>query len=442
MQILMAGAGDPSRVYFATESHMYPLMIGSLAALAAGFEENRFIRFIGRLGVFLPVCVILLQAGGIALLALSLNFEDPPAYRWGILVSSLLTAGIIVMLRSLQGKVGREPAFLRYLSDRSFSMYLFHWPLYIIMGQLPRNANLPEAVKDALSDNRIASAAAAILTVIFAYLSYELVEKRFCKKAPRGITRSPADGVILGFLCALLFFGYRYAVREAPRKTSIEQDFEHEALLLNIDDLYQAAESLEGVSLDPVSALNVEWLPSRPSAGWMPVVSNRSLNSNFGTVTVIGDSVLLGGGKTLRAYIRTAHIDAEGNRNIVQGEKLVADLKMKGKLGAYVVLILATNKTQGDGEAAERIVQNIGPGHRIIFVTGHGNKNTRSLNETYRSLAEKYSYVTVADWDAAIAPFAYLLSTDNIHMGDPVSKRIFAQCIVDALVRAKEKPSS
>ncbi|MDR1308180.1 MAG: acyltransferase [Treponema sp.] len=446
MQKLAAAAAavsaDPSRAYFATESHFYPLMIGSLTALFAGFRESGFTGFIRKPGAALPVCLILLQAGGIGLLARTLNFEDPAVQRWGILAVSLLTAGIISLLRGLQGVIGREPAFFTYLANRSFSIYLFHWPLFIIIKQLPREPKLSPFIGDMLPNAAVIVAVSAILTVVFAYLSNELVEKRFGKKAPPRIKKNPAGGIILAFLCALLFFGCWYTVGTAPRKTTIEQDFEHEALLLSIDDLYQAAESVKQLRFDPVAQRNTEWLPSRPTIGWLPVIPNRSLNSDFGSITVIGDSVLLGGGNTLRTYIRNAHIDASGNRNIVQGKQIVTALKAEGKLGEYVVLVLSTNKIQGDVEAAENIVRNIGPGHRIIFVTGHGNKNVLSLNESYHSLAKQYSYVTVADWDAAISPFEYLLSTDNIHMGDPASKRIFAQCIVNALVTAKAKPSS
>jgi peptidoglycan/LPS O-acetylase OafA/YrhL len=441
MQKLTSGAADPSRSYFATESHFYPLMIGSLTALAAGFRESAFTRFIGKLGAVLPVGLILLQAGGIALLARLLSFEDPFVQRWGILAVSILSAGIIAMLRGLQGVIGREPAVFKYLARRSFSIYLFHWPLFIIVKQLPREPKLPAVIRDLLPNDAVTTAVSVILTVVFAYLSNELVEKRFGKKVPPAIKKNPA-GRILASLCALLFLGCWYAVGKAPRKTTIEQDFEHEALLLSIDDLYQAAESFKQLSLDPVSQRSIEWLPSRPTIGWLPVIPNRSLNSDFGSITVIGDSVLLGGGKTLRTHIRNAHIDASGSRNIVQGEEVLTALKAEGKLGEYVVLVLSTNKIQGDVATAESIVKNIGPGHRIIFVTGHGNKNLLPLNEAYHSLAKQYPYVTVADWDAAISPFEYLLSTDNIHMGDPASKRIFVQCIVNALVTAKGKPSS
>ncbi|MDR2663789.1 MAG: acyltransferase [Treponema sp.] len=441
MQKLGAAAANPSRAYFATESHFYPLMIGTLTALFAGFREGKFTGFIRKLGTALPVCVILLLAGAIGLLARTLSFDDPPVQRWGILAASLLTAGIIALLRGLQGAIGREPAFFKYLANRSFSIYLFHWPLFIIIKQLPREAKFPAIVRDLLPNDAVITAVSVILTVAFAYLSNELVEKRFGKKAlvPK---KNPGGRIIPAFCCVLLFLGCWYTVGTAPRKTTIEQDFEHEALLLSIDDLYQAAESFKELQLDPVSQRNIEWLPTRPTIGWLPVIPNRSLNSDFGSITVIGDSVLLGGGNTLRTYIRNAHIDASGNRNIVQGGQIVTALKAEGKLGEYVVLVLSTNKIQGDLEAAENIVKNIGPGHRIIFVTGHGNKNVLSLNEAYHSLAKQYSYVTVADWDAAISPFEYLLSTDNIHMGDPASKRIFAQCIVNALVTAKEKPSS
>jgi peptidoglycan/LPS O-acetylase OafA/YrhL len=108
------------------------------------------------------------------------SFRDPRVYQYGILAVSLITAAVLCLARTWQDlSPRREPAVTNYIGLRSYSIYLFHWPIMIVVGRLAeRLGATPEA-------SSVWSAAVGIpATFIAAELSYRWIEQPF--RARRG----------------------------------------------------------------------------------------------------------------------------------------------------------------------------------------------------------------------------------------------------------------
>jgi peptidoglycan/LPS O-acetylase OafA/YrhL len=168
-----AGTDDPSAAYMATQSHIFPLMIGSAFGCVCGFSPLPFMRGIGASRVFkvASVAFALLGICGIIFMSFEFSFTDPRVYSYGILLVSLVTAIILCLARAWQdASARREPRVLNYIGLRSYSIYLFHWPIMIIAGQLA----------DGLGAPSLWGAAFGIPgTFIAAEFSYRWVEQRF-----------------------------------------------------------------------------------------------------------------------------------------------------------------------------------------------------------------------------------------------------------------------
>ncbi|MDR0350594.1 MAG: acyltransferase [Coriobacteriales bacterium] len=464
MRALALPADDPAVAYFATTSHIFPLFIGAAAALVAGFSETTLTRMTQRipLSIGRP-----LAAGALVLvvcLAALLSYADKATYSYGILLVSLLVALFLIVVRGMQTRIGDEPAPIRYVAERSYSIYLFHWPLYIIIEQLLTTNAL--VAPNTLGGDLVVGLGALIATLGFSELSYRFVEKPLRVSssrrapAPREAAQTrfaPASRLILALVVALPLCAFSIqALVTAPRSSFIQQAYEHEARNLSVERLDETSAQLASLELRPLAdegSLGEIYLAEgstpdgqRQDEPTSTVLENLSASvaSDYGSVTVIGDSVVMGAISALRDALGGGYVDAEGNRRLEQIDPLLEQLEQEGLLGEYVILGLATNVFNPESlEGARHVAKTIAPGHRLIFITGYGHDGVLALNETLRELAEKYPYVTVADWYEVATANPELLSGDHIHIGgNELASSLYAECVIDAISRASQKPTS
>ena len=145
--------------------------------------------------------------------------------------------------------------------------------------------------------------------------------------------------------------------------------------------------------------------------------------------------------------IPNAHVDTEGSRQLGPGYDLMMQLQSAGELREYVVIALGTNVNSAFETLITSMIEDLNPGHRLIFVTPFdgryaGSTSTSSQTAAYmRELPGRYDFITVADWNTLIRTQTHLLSADTVHMGGEVSRAMFADCIAEALKTASEKPA-
>jgi peptidoglycan/LPS O-acetylase OafA/YrhL len=154
---------DPSRVYYGTDTRAFLLLMGILLALWWPYVE--------RIRRSLPVLELL----GIAALGMTiwlfatLQDFDSVIYQGGDLAASFCFAVLIAAVahpRTLLGKAfGVAP--LRWIGERSYGMYLWHWPIIALTRP---------GVDVSWTGAKLVAAQAA-LTVVAAALSYRFVEQ-------------------------------------------------------------------------------------------------------------------------------------------------------------------------------------------------------------------------------------------------------------------------
>ncbi|MFL5960013.1 MAG: acyltransferase family protein [Gaiellaceae bacterium] len=126
---LLYKPADPSRVYYGTDTRAFLLLLGILLALVWPAIE--------RLRRALP----LLELAGIAaLVATVLLFRqmedfDPTLYRGGDLAAAFCFAVLIAAVAHPRTGIGQAlgVAPLRWIGERSYGIYLWHWPVVELM---------------------------------------------------------------------------------------------------------------------------------------------------------------------------------------------------------------------------------------------------------------------------------------------------------------------
>ena len=126
MAALFVPGHDASAVYYDTFTHSAGLMIG--AGLAAATYHRRLVP--DPAGARPRAIIGTIALASLAMLMILMGADSTFAYRGGILAASALTA-LAISVGRYPGPVQRALSMrpLRYLGTRSYSLYLWHWPI-------------------------------------------------------------------------------------------------------------------------------------------------------------------------------------------------------------------------------------------------------------------------------------------------------------------------
>ena len=345
---------------------------------------------------------------------------------------------------------------LRWIGDRSYGIYLWHWPLLVllvagVMGTGP-GAGVPLWI----------GCLTLALTVAAAELSYRFIEMPVRRHGFRGsfvrvsrrLVGSPAARVraIAGvFGAALLLGGTSAAIAAAPGVSSSQAVVDAGREALESADGSEAG-SESGVS-GPESGSGAESesgdsgsesgtgpnSPSRPPApvGENPVPVPSPTPVTGGEITAIGDSVMLASAPGLLERLPGIAVDAEVSRSTWAGPGILSSLASSGQLRPYVVVALGTNGSI-DAESMEQIAQIAGPDRRLVLVNAFAPREwIPGVNADLDAFAASHPGVVVADWAGAIAAHTDELAGDQIHP-DIGGARIFADVVADAVDQAEQ----
>lgn len=147
MFLLYDPSGDPSRVYYGTDTRMFSLLIGALFAFV--FPQARVLGH-GPRGLtprqrrLVNWCGIAAFAGIVLIMAV-VNGYSAFLYSGGILLVSLLTAVVIVSLVFPPSLMARLLSWrpLVWIGQRSYGIYLWHYPLLLLMNPRSFTGDIP-----------------------------------------------------------------------------------------------------------------------------------------------------------------------------------------------------------------------------------------------------------------------------------------------------------
>lgn len=415
---------DPTRVYYGSDTHSFGLLIGAALALLLrrpSSQRNELPRIRPWLGL-----VALLGVFGAAIW---LPDDGTVTYRGGLVVVCLLTA-VVIWAGVRGGRFGQALDWrpLRYIGERSYGIYLWHWPVIaLLLAAWPT----PDAASVAWPP-LIAIAA----TLVAAVCSYRWLEQPIRRLGLRGTLRivtRVSEGsrlrkqLIVATAVAALFLtaGTTAAVVSAPAISSAQAAIERGQ---------RAADAAASAAEKAAQAAAREHA-RHPTSTPTPAATIPAGDQ----ITAVGDSVMLAAAPELQATFPGIAIDAAVSRSMQTAPGILASLADAGSLRPVVIIGLGTNGPIDTADLAA-IESILGPDRELVMINTFADRDwIAGVNQALAEFSADHRLVELADWSTAIAPHTDVLAEDNIHPG-PTGGRIYADCVAAALKRLTELP--
>ena len=419
--------GDPSRVYYGTDTHAAGLLIGAALALLHARAWPRVKR--GHRPSRRAV-VVALSVGCTALAALGAGFAllgetQPLVYRGGLSLMALGAAALIGVLLHPAGRL-LASAFawrpLRWVGLRSYGIYLWHWPVLVATSPHgdPGGAALP------LTGAQVAA------SVALAALSYRYVETPVrsgaAMRALRAVWARTADrhvavrlafgatgGAAAGSICALLV---AVAAVHAPVPPAYQRTV---AVRISTGDFVVPPT----FAVVPQASATVAPPTATPTAAAPPPMPPPH-------VTAVGDSVMLGAAGALAADVPNLSLDARVGRQMSETLDILRGDRGAGRLGQVVVVHMGTNGflTRDQFDEMMQILAGV---PRVVVLNDKVPRPWQDANDAMLAqAAAAYPSVALVDWRAASTPHPEIFWDDATHLR-PQGARFYASLIAARL---------
>ncbi|HET9587385.1 MAG TPA: acyltransferase family protein [Anaerolineales bacterium] len=392
MAILYSPEVDPLRVYYGTDTRAAGFLVGALLAIVWTPSEASVSLGRGKLE-------FLGWSGLITLLILFnyLNEFRPFLYRGGILLTALASATLIVGASSPVTSLSKflEHRLLRWIGTRSYGIYLWHWPIFM-MTRPGMDIHLPAAVV------RLGQLA---MTFALAELSYRWIETPIRRHGFRSSLRTwqaalkrwPVPrklGVGAGVLCAGLLLAWQGFLPITTNSPASVISINTTPPEISSQDTVQIAEPASPVAPTIAARNEAPALEPRPSA---------TPASNLPRVTFIGDSIMQGASPMMEDRLgQDIYIDAARKRRMEDVPDLIDILAEEQHLARTVVIHLGSNRPF-EAALLDRVIRSLlaHDVERAIFINVHRPIGWESyLNRQFAEGLARWPQAELIDWDA------------------------------------------
>jgi peptidoglycan/LPS O-acetylase OafA/YrhL len=467
MQLLYEPGSDPSRVYYGTDTRASALLLG--AALAVLWRPRTSERVESSFGLELAGL-----AGITGVIACLGHIEDQSdlLYRVGFLLCTLATVATIAALSrptALSRLLGVAP--LVWIGTRSYGLYLWHWPVYVLTRP---GVDLPSW------DNNQVLALRLGLTFILAELSYRWIERPVREGAladwlttlrgppgPFVFHRRRVTVVTLAVGAAVVVPATAILAFARPEVNEIEQSLrageafvaqQRRPLLIPTTSAPEPEPRTPNVepiarpdTVDVPSTSTVTSTPSRAPTT-TAVTRPRPVSTTLAPGTVpptaapttvppvpripifaLGDSVMLGAAPELASVLGAGtYVDARVSRQFLEGIQIVRLLRASNQLGETVVVHLGNNGSIGPNRISE-LMGELRDVDRVLFLTVRVPRGWEAQNnQLIVQEAAKYPNARLLDWRTISEGHGDWFYNDGIHLR-PEGRRAYAFTVAAAL---------
>jgi peptidoglycan/LPS O-acetylase OafA/YrhL len=418
MAMLYSPPVEPLRVYYGTDTRAAGFLVGAmLATLWAPWNASHT-----------PSRAKLEALGwsGLAALLILYNYLNefrPFLYRGGILLTALASACLIIGASSPATALSKllESRILRWIGTRSYGIYLWHWPVFML-SRPGIDIHFPAI---------LVQPAQLAVTLGLAELSYRWIESPIRHQ---------------GFQSSLGAWQTTFKLWSIPRKLGVGAGIVCAGLLL----IWQSYLQVPELGPDNVLAMQntsshaevVDITPAKPSPpntqqrSDMPASTHPTVTVQVDTeivssspattpsgdlpeVTLIGDSIMQGATPMLEDVLgQDIYIDAARKRHMEDVPTLIETLAQEGRLGPVVIIHLGSNRPF-EAPIFDQVMESLLAHQvkRIVFINVHRPIGWEYyVNKQFAAGAARWPQVELIDWDASAHSQQEWFIKDQTHL--------------------------
>lgn len=431
MFLLYDPMADTSRVYYGPDTRLAELMVGAFVALiaprpkpartsrhAAGGEQGSR-RSQPKAPEANPVLDI---AGAVCLVFLGvlcfvLNGYSAFPYRGGFLLMAIASGVIIHAVTqpaSILGKVLGCP-LLAVAGKRGFGIYLWHYPLLLIMNPATRTTELPWW----------GWLVELLVIIVVAELSYRIFDAAPSPRLEPGERINPAAAVLdqgivalalelIGVLAVAVLIVVPISAESAAGIPGIDSESDAQVTMPVVRE-QQAVDPTEGHRVFDSS--DTYFFGTKFGEAW-ETINNMYIEVDPETgvcnarVILIGDSVPAGAIEQFYSVFPNGYIDAEVGRQLYVADDVYLEAVANGVEGEFVVFSSGDNGVATEEQVLD-LINCVGEGKRVYLVTTRVPLALQDLNNAlFKEIADRYDNVEVIDW------YAYSTGHDEYFWAD------------------------
>jgi peptidoglycan/LPS O-acetylase OafA/YrhL len=468
MAVLYQPGVDPSRVYYGTDTHASGLLLGALLAFfwrpgpAWHPSEQQASGLIGRIRSWLVPGALIDLLALVTLIILTYamvvaNESLPFLYRGGFFLVAVITVVCIFAVshpRAVLFTAALELSPVRWLGRRSYSVYLWHWPVVVFT-----RPGFVAVSGYSLLFLRIG------LALLLAELSFQLVEEpirrgglpKIWERLQAALQMEQwgrvATSAVLGVVLAGFVLGVCIAAAQAPvppppaylAESSVDTIVRPGQAVQTATPAASAAAAPaatptatglartgETVRLAPPPTPTPTAVPASASDTGMPVGVAGASPIEAGVVLAVGDSVMLGAVPALETAIDGIQVDAAVSRQVSTAISLLQGLKGQGVTGNVVVIGLGSNGTFTNGQF-DQIMGVLSDVPRVIFINDKVPRSWEEPNDSViASGVQRYPSARLVDWYRASVDHPEYFYDDQYHVR-PDGAAVYASLVASAV---------
>lgn len=407
MAMLYNPAGDPSRVYYGTDTRAFSLLIGAwLSFVWPGVKlTEESTRNVSGSAVRILDLAGAVSFAAIVVMCVFISGFSGFMYRGGLLLCSVLTAVVIAALvhpRSLLARVASFKPFV-WVGLRSYGMYLWHFPIILLLSELLHVRGVYPWWFDLL--------VIAIVFVVSA-ASYTFIENPIRKGAIGNWVREVRDGTV----DVKAFFR-----QHAPQTAFVGAVFAVAIVgCIAVPDTYLVPEDAitsTGESVNEAMTVDKDALPELE--GYSPLL--------------VGDSVP-GDAETefYNTFPKGLH-DCVIGRYPGDARSVLEGYIQQDVVGRVVVVAAFSNGEIADSDL-DAMVEAVGPYRELYLVNTYNEDGyMEESNAKIAAFAAEHDNVHVIDWQAMVTPhLSTWLYGDGTHLREG-TYRLYCGMILDAV---------